>query len=145
ARVNAYDTAEAISLRGPHPALTVTADEASLFTVTEGAFYGDLFTHEDDPIDWNACRGEGQASGEFGGLVLRDCAEEDPARPGTPQCGFTYAGDCRMYTPGLASPYACKSVDATQGLYLDCHNTSGDGHWPSSRTYREVITVYVSP
>ncbi len=145
ARVNAYDTAEAISLRGPHPSLTVTQDEADIFTVVEGAFYGNLFTHEDDPIDWNACRGEGQASGEFGGLVLRDCTEPDPDHPGLTLCGFNDAGDCRDYTPQVPGPYACKSFDAIQGLYGDCHNTSGDGHWPSSRTYREVITVYVSP
>lgn len=143
ARVNVNDTAEAISLRGNHPGLAVSTDEAELFTVAEGAFYGNLFTHEDDPIDWNACRGEGQASGEFGGLVLRDCTEEDPANPGKTYCGFTYAGDCRDYTPDVPSAYACKSSDA--GLYSDCHPTSGNGRWPASRTYREVITVYVSP
>jgi hypothetical protein len=144
ARVNANDTAEAISLRGPHPALIVSVDEAELFTVEEGAFYGNLFNHEDDPIDWNACRGEDQASGEFAGLVLRDCAEEDPANPGKSYCGFTYAGDCRDYSPATPSAYACKSFDSIQGIYGDCHNASGDGHWPSSKTYREVITVYVS-
>jgi len=142
ARVNANDTAEAVSLRGAHLALTVSTDEAELYTVEEGAFYGNLFTHEDDPIDWNVCRGEGQASGEFGGLVLRDCAEEDPGNPGKTYCGFTYAGDCRDYQPQFLTPYACKSFDA--GLYGDCHNASGLGHWPSSKTYREVITVYVS-
>jgi hypothetical protein len=145
ARVNAFDTAEAISLRGAHPGLTVSPDEGSLYTVVEGAFYGNLFTHEDDPIDWNACRGEDQASGEFGGLVLRDCTEPDPDNPGRTMCGFNDAGDCRDYTPDFPSPYACKSFDPTLGLYGDCHTTPGDGHWPSSRTSREVITVYVSP
>jgi hypothetical protein len=142
ARANANDTAEAISLRGPHPALTVSTDEADLYTLIEGAFYGNLFTHEDDPIDWNACRGESQAQGELGGLVLRDCAEEDPAHSGATYCGFNYAGDCRDYSPQSSSPYACKSFDA--GLYGDCHTVSGEAHWPSSKTYREVITVYVS-
>ncbi|MGH9200496.1 MAG: hypothetical protein ACRD2A_04580 [Vicinamibacterales bacterium] len=145
ARVNVNDTAEAISLRGNHPSLSITTDEAGLYTVVEGAFYGNLFTHEDDPIDWNVCRGEGQASGEFGGLVLRDCAEEDPANSGKTYCGFNYAGDCRDYTPQVSSPYACKTFAVDAGLYGDCHPTSGDGRWPASRTYREVITVYVSP
>ncbi len=144
ARVNANDTAEAISLRGHHPSLTVSLDEAELYTVIEGAFYGNLFTHEDDPIDWNACIGTGQASGELGGLVLRDCTESDPDNPGKTYCGFTDAGACRDFTPEFPSPYACKSFDAMQGLHGDCHTTSGDGHWPSSKTYREVITVYVS-
>jgi hypothetical protein len=145
ARVNANDTAEAVSLRGTHPRLATSQDEAELYTVVEGAFFGNLFTHEDDPIEWIACRGEGQAQGEFGGLTLRDCAEEDPAHPGTTYCQFVYAGDCRDYSPEFPSPYACKSFDTALGVYGDCHTTSGDGHWPSSKTYREVITVYVSP
>jgi hypothetical protein len=75
ARCNAHDTAEAISLRGKLAALAVSDDEAALYTVEEGAFYGNLFTDEDEPIAWYACEGEGQASGEFGGLVVRDCTE----------------------------------------------------------------------
>lgn len=57
ARVNAHDTAEAISLRGAHPALTISADEAALYTVEEGAFYGNLFRPAPKPIIWIACRG----------------------------------------------------------------------------------------
>jgi hypothetical protein len=144
ARVNAHDTVEAISLRGDHPNLTVSVDEAELYMVQEGAFYGNLFTHEDDPIDWNACRGEDQASGDFGGLVLRDCAEPDPNDPTRTMCGFNYAGDCADFTPALPSPYACKSFDATQGIYGNCHNTAGNGQWKASKTYREVITTYVT-
>jgi len=89
ARCNAHDTAEAISLRGTADALTVEPDEAALYTVEEGAFYGNLFgdvdadgndrDHDHDAgaasIAWFACEGEGQASGEFGGLVVRDCTE----------------------------------------------------------------------
>ena len=142
ARVNAHDTAEPISLRGPHDALTVSPDEATQFSIQEGAFFGNLFTG-DNPIDWNACRGEGQAAGEFDGLVDRDCTEPDPANPGKTQCGFTYAGDCRNYTPALASPFACKFYDADLGIYTDCHNTPAAGHW-QSKPYREVITTYVS-
>jgi hypothetical protein len=75
ARCNAHDTSEAISLRGKADALAVSDDEAALYTVEEGAFYGNLFTDDDEPIAWYACEGEGQASGEFGGLVVRDCTE----------------------------------------------------------------------
>ena len=74
-RVNAHDTAEAISLRGDDGALAVSADEALLYNVEEGAFYGNMFNDEDEPIAWYSCEGEGQASGEFGGLVVRDCTE----------------------------------------------------------------------
>jgi hypothetical protein len=142
ARVNAHDTAEPISLRGPHDALTVSPDEALQFPIQEGAFYGNLFTG-DNPIDWNACRGEGQAAGEFDGLVDRDCTEPDPANPGKTMCGFNYAGDCRDFSPALPSPYACKFYDFDLGIYTDCHNAPSDGHW-QSKPYREVITTYVT-
>ena len=144
ARVNNYDTTEAISLRGPHDSLTVGIDVAELYNVSEGAFYGNIFSDADGPIDWNACRGEGQASGEFGGLNLRDCAEEDPNNPGFTYCGFKYAGDCADFTPEFPSPYACKSFDAAQGTYEDCYTEASDGKWPSLKTYREVITTYVT-
>jgi hypothetical protein len=144
ARVNLHDTTEAIALRGTHDSLTVGVDEAELYNVAEGAFYGNLFTDADVPIDMNACRGEGQASGEFGGLNLRDCAEEDPTTPGFTYCGFKYAGDCADYSPEFPSPYACKSVDGVQGTYEDCHAEEGTGQWPSLKTYREVITTYVT-
>ena len=75
ARCNAHDTSEAISMRGTSDALSVSADEAALYTVEEGAFYGNMFVDDDDPIAWYSCEGEGQASGEFGGLVVRDCTE----------------------------------------------------------------------
>jgi hypothetical protein len=143
ARVDAHDTAEPISLRGPHDALTVTPDEATQFPIQEGAFYGNLFTG-DNPIEWNACRGKDQAAGEFDGLVDRDCAEPDPADPTHTLCGFKYAGDCADYSPVLPSPFACKFYDSDLGIYNDCHDTPGDGHWPSSPPNREVITVYVA-
>src|SRR5262249_60535140 len=116
----------------------VRQSEAELYPVQEGAFYGNLFTG-DDPIDWNACRGAGQAEGESGGLVLRDCAEEDPANPGKTYCGFNYAGDCADFTPQFPSPYACGTYDAAQGTYGDCHDRSGIGKWPDAGKYREVI------
>jgi hypothetical protein len=123
ARVNAHDTAEEISLRGPNRALTVSADEATLYDVEEGAFYGNLFTPGNDPPNWIACEGEGQASGEFGGLVDRDCTEPDPANPGFTQCGFIYAGFCGDYTPAVPNPQACDEF-SSNGYYEDCHSTA---------------------
>jgi hypothetical protein len=144
ARVNLFDTGVGISLRGSHSALAISQEEAEDYTLIEGAFYGNLFTHEDDPIDINACLGEGEAATpDDGGLSLRDCAEEDPTRPGLTMCGFTYAGHCAPFAAFPSTPYACKRVDA-QGTYADCHDTAAAGHWPASKTYREVITVYVT-
>ncbi len=123
ARVNAHDTSEEISLRGPNKALTVSPDEATLYDVEEGAFYGNAFTPGNDPPNWIACEGEGQASGEFGGLVDRDCTEPDPANPGFTQCGFIYAGFCGDYTPAVPNPQACDEF-SSNGYYEDCHATA---------------------
>lgn len=144
ARVNLHVTAESISLRGLAPELTVGIDEAELYSVEEGAFFGNLFADGDGPLDWNACIGRDQDSGEFGGLVLRDCAEQDPADPTRTLCGFNYAGPCDDFTPEFPTPYACKSYDGEEGTYSDCHIAPGDGHWQGLKTYREIITVHVS-
>jgi hypothetical protein len=161
ARVNAHDTAEEISLRGRAHVLTISADEQALYTVEEGAFYGNLFTPDGEPIEWFACEGEGQASGEFGGLVDRDCTEPDPGHPGLTQCGFTYAGFCRDYTPQFPSPYACRSFESApdHGTFYDgcfgapligTHHHLTDGHDhedddDADDASHEVITTYVTP
>src|SRR5262245_16012580 len=61
ARVNNFDIAEGISLRGAHDSLTFTSAELQTYTAQEGAFFGNIFTG-DAPIDWNACRGEDKAA-----------------------------------------------------------------------------------
>jgi hypothetical protein len=150
ARVNANDTAEAISLRGTNPGLTVTAEEMELYTAEEGAFYGNLFIDDPDPSvppDWNACRGQAKAAcpGDTGcgGLANRDCAQENPANPGYTYCGFKYAGDCADFTPETPSPYACRTYDADPGIYGACRGGGAqNGHW--RRKYREVITTWVA-
>jgi len=143
ARVNLYDTAESISLRGSHEALAVFVDEAELYPLEEGAFYGQAFTDLDQPIGWFACRGEAQAAGESGGLILRDCTEPDPNDPAHTLCGFNFAGDCASYSP--ASPaYACQVRDAARTFYDKCHERPGPGKWPRIKRYREVITVFVA-
>jgi hypothetical protein len=76
-RVNANQVSEEISLRGSNASLAVSPAEAQLFSVQEGAFYGDVFTYP-KPIVWIACEGEGQIAGTFGGLVDRKCARPDP-------------------------------------------------------------------
>lgn len=143
ARVNFYQTAVTISLRGDHSSLAVTDEEAVAYPLEEGAFYGNLFTHEEDPIDWNACRGRDKAAGAYGALVLRECAAEDPNNPGHTYCGFNYAGDCGVNQAQSPSPYACRTFDPARGGYISCHDTAGEGIWPKSKPYREVITVYV--
>ena len=146
ARVNAHDTAEEISLRGEHPALTISPDEALLFSVEEGAFYGNIFTPANKPIIAIACQGKDQASGEFGGLVVRDCAEPDPNNPGFTLCGFTFAGDCRDFTPAFPSAFACEEFESLPGhesFYSDCHDrASANGR--RGKEFDQVITTFTA-
>lgn len=152
ARVNQHATAEEISLRGAHPALTISPDEALLYSVEEGAFYGNLFTKPKKPPIEVACTGRDQALfGEVGGLVLRDCAEPDPNNPGFTKCGFTYAGHCADFTPDFPSPYACEAFGpgdpplADHGsFYSDCHDEPGLGTWPHTKEFEEVITTFTT-
>ena len=71
------------------------------FSLQEGAFYGNLFSDPDAPLDWNACRGRDQAAGERGDLRMRDCTEPDLDNPTLTKCGFKYAGDCGTYAQDL--------------------------------------------
>jgi hypothetical protein len=150
ARVNAFDTAEGISMRGPHPALSIATAERTNFTLEEGSFYGNIFAK--NAIDWNACQGADQydwltsavetpGDDAGGGLFTRDCAEASAANDGTTVCGFRYTGLCGNFAN---SDYSCKSQDALDGFYGDCHESDGAGKWGGQATYRQVITVYVS-
>ena len=161
-RVNINNVALPVSLRGPTRKLDTSPEERAAWTLEEGAFYGNLFTPGDQPIDWIACRGEDQAAGETGGLVERDCAEPDPANPGKTLCGFTYAGDCGTF----AEDEVCEDF-STRGTYYrkchrrpfdrghhdhdheddddDCGGGHGHGHGHHRRAYREVITTFTVP
>jgi hypothetical protein len=143
ARVNAYATAEAISIRGDADSLAVGVEEAQEFTLEEGAFYGQYFTEADEPTQMYACLGADQVDGsESGGLYLRECAEPDPADPTHTFCGFNYTGECRDFSPSAPSAYACQSFD--DGSYSKCHDFAAAGAWLHSKKQKQVITVFVS-
>lgn len=139
ARSTTAGFANPLSLRGPHPALASTPEEAATFTLEEGAFYGYYFSPAAQPMMAMTCRGKDQAASEIGGLINRDCAEPNPLDPTRTQCGFTYAGDCGNFAP----TYACELFSAL-GFYETCHDQpiSEDDE---SRKFRQVITVYVLP
>ncbi len=124
ARVNVHNVSLPVSLRGPHRNLDVSAEERAGWVLEEGAFYGNLFTPGDDPINWIACRGKDQAAGETGGLVDRDCAEPDPANPGKTLCGFKYAGDCGSF----AEEPVCEDFSVRGTFYRRCHSRPIDHH-----------------
>jgi len=156
AHVSAQDISVDISLRGPSHALAVGDNEAD-FTVEEGAFYGNLFTPLDQPIEWIACEGKGQAAGgDSGGLLKRDCAKPDPANPGFSLCGFILAGDCGRFFP--SDDPTCEQFSERGQFYRRCHaapidderhhghahHRHGD-HRDDDRVFREVITTYLTP
>jgi len=141
ARVNAHEVAIPISLRGPNPALAADPDERAAFTLEEGGFFGNYFTPKDQPIQWYACRGAGQARGENGDLAFRDCTEPDPDHPGLTQCGFTYAGDCGTF----AAAHACELGADGGSFYRRCH-TAPIGKVPfPNQVFLQVITTFVMP
>ena len=171
ARCNAHNTAEEISLRGDASALSVGVDEAAIYTLEEAAFYGDMFTPDNQPIDWNACLGRDKAAGNEGGLADRDCAVEDPSNPGYTICGFKYAGHCGNYSTQFPTPYACSQFETDPNhasFYDSCYNSDVLGRAPThhdddhgdrdhinlgghhdleddDNVYHQVITTFVAP
>jgi hypothetical protein len=139
ARVNAHSVLVPFSARGPNLGLAVSDDERDLFTLEEGAFYGNVFVPADQPIQWFACRGKAQAAGETGGLIERDCAEPDPAKPSITQCGFGFAGDCGSFAPNPA----CE-VFSNGKYYQRCHTAPIHGTGPDA-VFEQVITTFVIP
>jgi hypothetical protein len=142
ARVNYYGVKVIISLRGVAPQLLVGKHEAERFSLEEGAFYGNIFSDPDKPLDWNACRGRDAAAGETGDLKLRACTEPDPNDPTHTKCGFNNAGDCDSYTGSTAEPEACNFFDS-DGWYNGCLASRAGDEVPAAKPYSEVITTYV--
>jgi len=144
ARANAHEVAIPISMRGDNKGLATDKDERDAFPVEEGAFFGNIFGPTSQPIPWYACRGEGQYSGEFGGLIDRDCTEPDPANPGFTQCGLIFAGDCGDF----AADTACENFAEHGKFYRKCHAAPiphGHNCANDHDVFREVITTFVTP
>ena len=128
-RVNELNQIVSISMRGPSFALDSSSAERAAYPLQEGAFYGDMFTPLNKPIEWFACSGRDKtnANAQVGGLANRHCTEEDPAHPGTTLCGFTYAGDCADFV-APANKYACKrEVFGADGFYMACREDEDYG------------------
>jgi hypothetical protein len=113
-RVNANDVAVPISIRGLSSALAPTAEEVTDWTIQEGAFYGQYFTPENDPILWIACQGT-----DVAGAVAaeRDCAAPDPDNPGYTLCGFIDAGACRA--PQTSHHWWWQQTPSACQFYID--------------------------
>jgi hypothetical protein len=140
ARINAHATSEEISLRGENKALQVSPDEQLLFSLEEGAFWGNVF-RDNKSILWVACTGRDLAQGVSGGLTIRDCAKPDPANPGFTKCGFVYAGNCGAFNAALPrAPHACRQFESAPGqasFYEGCRQPVADRPRPGGATDRD--------
>ena len=136
ARTNDHDVTNPLSLRGPHRAFATTSEEEAVYSLEEGAFYGDYFSSSNESI---ACRGEDEAAGQAGGLADRGCAEVDPADPTHTNCGFIYAGECGDF----AAAHTCEQVIGDRhGSYRNCHAQPTIKR-DKSRKFKQVITTFV--
>lgn len=157
ARVNRHGVTKDVSLRGRNEGLTISQYEYEMFTVQEGAFFGNIFENPDasvDNIDWYACSGSGIAEASS---VERDCAVENvngyiengvqfPPEPGRTICGFKYAGPCGNLDANgdeVDQRYACDRLNAHTGAFQGCHERAGR-HGGNGKKYRQVISSYVT-
>jgi len=139
ARVNNSSTPLYISLRGNHPALQVSAEEAAEYTREEGSFYGDIFAREGEEQVFLTCRGADLAAspGDIA-FSLRQCAQ--PGANGLSVCGMQWVGDCADF----GAAWACEEWGDDH--YGRCHTTATTtGRWCQriQERYEEVITVYL--
>lgn len=128
-RVNAHDVSVLISMRGQSKALETTPEERAGWSQEEGAFYGQYFVSESEPIQWYACSGKNV---DVAHDKLRDCANPDPEHPGLTMCGFTYTGPCDD---------TCASYSDRGTHYRNCAATGDD----DDDDYHQVITTFVQP
>lgn len=157
ARVNRHGVTKDISLRGRKDGLAITDFERNMFTVQEGAFFGNIFKDpesDEDDIDWHACSGSGIATAS---ASERDCAVENvngytengvffPPEPGRTICGFKYAGACGKLNENgdeVDQDYSCDHYNPDTTVFQACHEQSGK-RGGKGKKYHEVITTYVT-
>ena len=126
ARVNLFGATVPISMRGTHPALRTSPDEEAAYRTEEGAFYGNLFTHE--PMSSSCVGNHNQSSAVSPDLTKRVCATG--VNDGKTACGFIAAGQCQQVCSTQA--------DGPGRGYSNCRSGAGR----SGKT-AEVITVFL--
>jgi hypothetical protein len=139
AKVNARDVHLPVSLRGPNVGLALVEGEAEAFPLEEGAYFGNLFVPQDQPIQWYACRGRDQAAGDQGVLHIHDCSEPDLDKPSVTKCGLSYAGDCGNFS---AQP-ACEAFLVNTTYYKRCHTAPSSSGGFEDAVFDEVVTLFL--
>jgi hypothetical protein len=134
ARVNYYGVPIGISLRGAHPALTVSTDEAAAYPEREGSYFGNMFA---DTTQRYACAGPLSV---LGAGSMRRCSA-----PGG-GCGIDVLASCHGCTYNPES--TCEDVDGDQApdvCFDQPFACSGGSPSDLATSYGEVITVYLPP
>jgi hypothetical protein len=126
ARTNYYGVPVQISMRGAHDALSATPAETSLFHVSEGAFYGDLFDTTEQT--WFAC-GSKRYTSALAADAQRTCTISPDGV--TTMCGFTYTHFCGTAYDST-HPAACGN---NKTPWTTCNG--GGASWS------EVITIFL--
>jgi hypothetical protein len=159
ARTNYWGVPVDISLRGAHPALTVSDEEKRLYPLREGTYYGNIFTTEAQPDgstkhapEYHACGGPGSnipevtsrfcsSGAQSCAITIEDnCACMEVDGSAFPQGYFTNVSSPEFFGQGLqftcpnASP-SCSGVDAN-GAMTGCHTAD-------LTPYPESVTVFL--
>jgi hypothetical protein len=129
AHINAYGTPVSVSVRGPHPALTLTTVEADDYTIREGAFWADYDPDMEPALHIYSCFDPANSAAAY--ERYRKCANES--------CGemMTVVGACNSEAPACEAAHA---PDAVVGDYFQaCHPLAGPV-W-SDLPHGEVMTT----
>ncbi|EYF03366.1 Hypothetical protein CAP_5698 [Chondromyces apiculatus DSM 436] len=130
ALTNWYGVEVVVSLRGPHAALAqLSPEEATYYTVREGAFWGNLFAPE--PRLWACHEPANVAHAE---AADRECAI---GHPGTGPNGQTIRTPCGPITPAGACAEICTPVSSAGGFLPSCQASTG------ATPIAQVITTYL--
>jgi hypothetical protein len=131
AHVNAFGLPVSISLRGPHAALTLTAEEAENYQIREGAFYAEYVASRETPLHIFSCSDPSNVDAAY--AQNRICAHES--------CGaiFTVVGDC--LGPAADACESARADDLLKGdFFRRCHRSAAGPEWPDS-AITQVITA----
>jgi hypothetical protein len=129
AHINAYGTPVSVSVRGPHPSLTLTGVERDDYLIREGAFWADYDPEASPALHIYSCFDPANSDAAY--ERYRKCANES--------CGemMTVVGPCNGQSPACESAHA--PDDQVGDYFQGCHPAPGPS-WPDV-PHREIVTA----
>ncbi|WP_148314026.1 hypothetical protein [Sorangium cellulosum] len=134
-RVNWYGVSVMISLRGVEASSSTS--ERATYTVREGAFWGNVFTHIEAPYLQACYSPSGVARAR---QVQRDCAAGHINV--NPVTGATLAQPCGALEIVGSCDAVCNGVDSVNGFYRGCIDRVAVSPWARTDS---VITSFLLP